>query len=194
MVFMVDQPHLSVEDFEKLAMYTERDEMGVWLEYVDGKVGVKPVPDGDHDEIFQWLLEHVITYRRDLSIYPELGLKVGAYRNGRARADAVVAPKRSFVGQGEWKDPAAALMVVEVTSNDSDTDRRDRNEKPDAYAAAGIPVYLLVDRDTCECVVYSNPEGGTYDDLVRIKFGSSVELPDPIGFTLDSESLKDLIR
>ncbi|SER50058.1 Putative restriction endonuclease [Streptomyces qinglanensis] len=49
--------------------------------------------------------------------------------------------------QGEWADPAGVLMTVEVTSYDSDTDRRDRQEKPAAYAAAGIPVCLLVDRD-----------------------------------------------
>ncbi|WP_216902747.1 Uma2 family endonuclease [Nocardia alni] len=194
MTIMVDQQQLNVEEFEKLAMSLERDEMGVRLEYIDGRVGVKPMPDGDHDEIVQWLLKRVLTYRRDLSVYPELGLKIGAYRKGRARPDAVVAPDRSFAGHGEWKDPASVLMVFEVTSSDSDTDRRDRKEKRTAYAEAGIPIYLLVDRDACECVVYSSPVGGTYLSSVCVEFGVPVELPAPLEFTLDSEPLKDLTR
>ncbi|MFE0509953.1 hypothetical protein [Streptomyces sp. NPDC058964] len=35
-----------------------------------------------------------------------------------------------FAGHGEWADPKGVLLVVEVTSHDSDTDRRDRQEKP----------------------------------------------------------------
>ncbi len=35
-------------------------------------------------------------------------------------------------------DPDGLLMAVEVTSYDGDTDRRDRQDKPNAYAAADI--------------------------------------------------------
>ena len=58
-------------------------------------------------------------------------------REGRARPDGSLVPADAFVGQGEWADPAPVLMVVEVTSYDSDTDRRDRVEKPRAYAETG---------------------------------------------------------
>ncbi|MFC0493558.1 hypothetical protein ACFFKE_00920 [Streptomyces mutabilis] len=56
-------------------------------------------------------------------------------------------------------------MVVEVTSYDSDTDRRDRVDKPRARAETGIPVYLLIERDTCE--VRSRPDGGRYETVQR---------------------------
>jgi Uma2 family endonuclease len=82
-------------------------------------------------------------------------------------------------------------MVVEVTSRDRDADRRDRIEKPDGYAAAGIPVYLLVDRDTDSVTVHCDPEGGIYRSLTTRAFGAAVELPDPVGFTLDTQKLKD---
>lgn len=56
-------------------------------------------------------------------------------------------------------------MVAEVTSHDSDTDSRDRNEKREAYAAAGSPVHLLIDRDRHTLTVYSEPEDGRDDPL-----------------------------
>ncbi len=53
-------------------------------------------------------------------------------------------------------------MVLEVTSRDSETNRRIRHAKRDGYAAAGIPVFLLIDRDRQTLTLYSEPEGGTY--------------------------------
>lgn len=84
-------------------------------------------------------------------------------------------------------------MIVEVTSYDTDT-RRDRVETPRAYAETGIPVYLLVDRDSCEVVVFSEPEDGVYSKTVRRAFGKTVELPAPVGMTLDSEPLRAWVR
>lgn len=71
----------------------------------------------------------------------------------------------TFVGQGEWAGADGALMVVEVTSNDDDTDRRDRVAKPRAYAETSIPVCLLIDRDTGEVKVHSLPDGVQYEQL-----------------------------
>lgn len=87
-------------------------------------------------------------------------------------------------------------MTLEVTSYDSDTGRRDREEKPAAYAAAGIPVYLLIDRDTCVITVHSNPDQATgdYRDTRKTPFGERLVLPDPVGFELDTETLKNFVR
>lgn len=68
-------------------------------------------------------------------------------------------------------------MAVEVTSNDADTDQRDRVDEPDGYAAAGIPVYLLVDRDECTLVVHSEPQRGRYRMRRVWTYGEAVELP-----------------
>jgi Uma2 family endonuclease len=85
-------------------------------------------------------------------------------------------------------------MTLEVTSRDADTDRRDRTEKRDAYADSGIPVYLPVDRERRTVVVYSSPDGGSYRTRTSYDFGSVVELPDPVGITLETEKLKDYVR
>ena len=87
-------------------------------------------------------------------------------------------------------------MAVEVTSYDSDTDRRDRHEKPAAYGQSGIPLYLLIDRDSCTLTVHSSPDRkvGGYRDIHTAKFGEKVALPDPIGIELDTEILKNYVR
>ncbi|MFJ6697012.1 Uma2 family endonuclease [Streptomyces sp. NPDC091272] len=184
------------EEFERIAAAAERE--GVQMEFIHGKVVVKAVPDGDHDEIVRWLTKRCMQHRPDLWLYPERGLKIETYRKGNAKPDGTLAADGAFAGQGEWAHPDQVLMVVEVTSydTDTDTDTRDRREKPRAYAQTGIPVYLLIDRDACETLVYSepDPDSNTYASLLRRPFGKTVELPEPVGFSLDTEPLKNWVR
>ncbi|MFD0357080.1 Uma2 family endonuclease [Streptomyces sp. NPDC127110] len=194
MILMTDRPQMLTEDFEALARIGAREVEGLRLEFIDGKLGVKAVPDGDHDRIVLWLARLCMQHRPELWLHVERGLKVQEYRAGRARPDGSLAPDDAFVGQGEWADPAPVLMVVEVTSYDSDTDARDRSEKPRAYAQTGIPVYLLIDRQNCDVTVYSEPDGGRYESVRTVAFGKDVELPDPVGITLPTEPLKDWVR
>ncbi|MEC3994380.1 Uma2 family endonuclease [Actinacidiphila sp. DG2A-62] len=184
---------MGAEEFERLAAAAERDD--IRLEFIDGKLGVKAVPDGDHDEIIRFVMKHCLQQRPELWLYPERGLKVEAYRTGHARPDGALAPEGAFAGQGEWAAADQVLMVVEVTSYDSDTDKRDREDKPRAYAETGIPVYLLIDRTLGEVVVHSSPDSrGVYSHLDRYLFGKRVELPAPVGVVLDTEPLKGWVR
>lgn len=186
---------MTVEEFEEIAGAAEKLNDAVRFEFIDGRIGVKGVPDGDHNEIVGWLLEELIRRGDGLRAYTsDLGLEVDEYRNGRARPDLAVAPRRSFTGQGDWVDPAPVAMVVEVTSYDSDTNRRDRVEKPVAYAAAGIPAYLLIDRDACTLTAYSEPSSGGYRVTRTAKFGERLVLPEPVGIELDTEELKNYVR
>jgi Uma2 family endonuclease len=191
-VMTTDRPQMDREAFEAIAMTAARE--NVTLELIDGRIGVKPVPDGDHGEIVMWLLERCLRQRPDLRLYPEQGLKVETYRSGRARPDGALTARGTFAGQGEWAEPQGVLMVVEVTSYDADADRRDRVEKPAAYARAYIPVYLLVDRDARAVTVFSEPEHGTYTSAVTLSYGHTVVLPEPVDVTLDTEELKAYVR
>lgn len=191
---MTDRPQMLTEEFEELARIGARVSEGLRLEFIDGKMGVKAVPDGDHDRIVLWLARICMQHRPELWLHVERGLMVEQYRSGRARPDGSFAPDDAFVGQGEWADPAPVLMVVEVTSYDSDTDGRDRKEKPRAYAETGIPVYLLIDRDNCLVSVFSEPDGQRYETVRTVPFGKDIDLPDPVGITLHTEPLKDWVR
>ncbi|WP_328506751.1 Uma2 family endonuclease [Streptomyces sp. NBC_00391] len=184
---------MSVEEFETIASAAPET---VTLEFINGRIGVKQVTDGDHSTIVSWLTRRCMQSRPDLDLYQGQGLRVETYREGRAKPDAVIAPEAHFAGHGEWADPDGALMVVEVTSYDSDTDRRDRHEKPAAYGQSGIPLYLLIDRDSRTVTVHSGPDRlvGGYRDVHTAKFGEKVLVPGPIGIELDTEILKNYVR
>ncbi|MDW8807057.1 Uma2 family endonuclease [Streptomyces scabiei] len=184
------RPQMSVEEFEELERHAP--EM-VRLEFINGKVQVKPVTDGNHDEIIAWLQRLCMQHRPELWLYVDRGMKIEEYRKGRARPGGVLAPFGFVKGHGDWSDAQGVLMVVEVTSHDSDTHQRDRVEKPDGYAAEGIPVYLLIDRDDCSVVVFNQPEGGRYRHAETFAFGATVKLPDPVNITLDTEHLKEYV-
>ncbi|MGC0375986.1 Uma2 family endonuclease [Streptomyces sp. SAI-229] len=183
------RPQMSVEEFEELE---RRAPETVRLEFISGKVQVKAVTDGNHDQIVAWLQRLCMQHRPELWLYAERGMKVETYRKGRARPDGVLAPFGFAKGHGDWSEAEGVLMTVEVTSHDAGTHQRDRVEKPGGYAAAGIPVYLLVDREDRTVTVFSAPEGGRYRLQVNKPFGAVIDLPDPVNITLDTEPLKDL--
>ncbi|WP_405586468.1 Uma2 family endonuclease [Streptomyces sp. NBC_01092] len=182
---------LSVDMFERITEFAEREDETVRFEFIDGRIGLKKVTNGNHGAITMWLIRQCMRARPELDLNPLQGLKVEAYRQGRARPDGVLAPVDHFVGQGDWADPQGVLMAIEITSYDSDTHNRDRVEKPRAYAEAGIPVYLLIDRDNLSVLVHSDPdlEDG-YRDIHVVRLGGKVTLPDPVGIELDTEELK----
>ncbi|WP_194832120.1 Uma2 family endonuclease [Nocardia sp. XZ_19_369] len=191
---MATESLMTTEEFEELARAADRIAEGVKLEFIDGQLGAKAMPDGDHDRIIQWLIRVFMMFRPELFLTPERGLKIERYRKGRARPDGALADADAFVGQGEWADPEPVLLVAEVTSGDQDTERRDRQEKPRAYAETGIPVYLLIDRDSCEVTVHSRPRGSRYEEVLKVPFGATVKLPDPVNVALDTEPLKAWVR
>ncbi|MEU6667138.1 Uma2 family endonuclease [Streptomyces sp. NPDC046727] len=185
---------LSVDMFERIAEFAAREDETVSFEFIDGRIGVKKVTNGNHDEITMWLVFQCKHARSELTLYPNRGLKVGAYRNGRAKPDGVLAPAGHFAGKGNWADPAGVLMAVEITSYDSDTHSRDRVEKPRAYAEAGIPVYLLIDRANLTILVHSDPDLEVgYRDVHVVRLGGSITLPDPVGIELDTDDLKQYV-
>jgi len=181
---------MPVEDFEELA---RRAPETVWLEFIGGRLTVKRAPDGDRSEILAWLQRLWAEQVPGPWLYGYQGLRTEGGGTGRVRADGVLAPARHFVGHGEWSDPAGVLMVAEVTPGDPDADAQTRAEKRHGYAAAGIPVHLLIDRDDCSVIVFNQPEDGRYRHEEKLPFGASVKLPDPVNITLDTEPLKEFV-
>ncbi|MFD7548238.1 Uma2 family endonuclease [Streptomyces sp. NPDC059578] len=180
---------LNQEKFEQLARLGDRVDEALRLEFINGRIGEKAVPDGAHGRIIEWLTRLCIQADLGWWLYPDQGIRVETYRNGNARPDGLLAPTGTFLERGEWASVDGVLMVVEVTSSDSDTTNRDRVEKPRAYAETGIPVYLLIDRGTHEVKVHSLPDGVRYESVLTVPFGKTVPLPDPVGFDLDTEPL-----
>ncbi|MFE4396776.1 Uma2 family endonuclease [Kitasatospora sp. NPDC056789] len=181
------------EEFEELARLAFRALEGLQLEFLGGRLGVKPRSGGNHGCVIEWLVRSCLQARPELWLHSH-GLRMRGTDGGRVHPDGSLAPAEAFVGQGEWVDADRVLMVVEVTDADVDADRRARVEKPRAYAEAGIPVYLLIDRDSAETIVHSQPDGVRYETVHTLPFGKAVRLPDPVGISLDTEPLKNWVR
>lgn len=83
--------------------------------------------------------------------------------------------RRDYVGR--HPDGRDALLVVEVAATSQDADRR----KAALYAAAGVPVYWIVDLEGRRLTTHAGPSGEEYA-LVRILGEEDeVELPDGRG-------------
>ncbi|AZQ36146.1 Uma2 family endonuclease [Streptomyces cyaneochromogenes] len=157
------------------------------VELIEGEICVTPPANGEHAEIVSEVVGQVIDRCTDRSLrnYTGIGLNVpGASGTSHVLPDLTVAPKGSFQDQEEWHDASPVLLVAEVTSNG--TADRDRHMKIRGYARAGIPIYLLIDRDEAEVTVYSEPSGDEYTQNPKYKLGLTVPLPAPFGFELDT--------
>ncbi|MEV4875971.1 Uma2 family endonuclease [Streptomyces cyaneofuscatus] len=176
---------MPVEDFEALARVCPET---VTLELINGKLEVKPVPDGDHDEIIMWVAMQCVQQQPELRLYRERGLRIGGDRNGRARPDGTLARVGRFAGDGPWSSPDRILMTVDVAPSD------DAPEKVCGYAAAGIPLRLLIDRRSGTFAVRSRPDSARYRHQRLYDVGEAVALPHPVSITLDTEELKNYTR
>ncbi|GGO49781.1 hypothetical protein GCM10012287_27930 [Streptomyces daqingensis] len=155
------------------------------VELIEGEIHVVPPANGEHEEIVSEVSGQVRDHRKELGRYTGLGLYVpDASPTGKVVPDLVIAPKGSFGDAAEYHDPAPVLLVGEVTS--PSTGRQDRGPKLRGYARAGIPCYLLIDREAEEAVVYSEPSDGAYTRSAEAKLSKVVELPEPLGFELDT--------
>ncbi|MFD0264464.1 Uma2 family endonuclease [Kitasatospora indigofera] len=75
-------------------------------------------------------------------------------------------------------DPAVFRLVLEVTSTNHAYDLK---VKPAAYASAGVPVYVIVDRKNRKVMVLTDPSDGEYRLHAVHHPGQSFELPASVG-------------
>ncbi|WP_353938314.1 Uma2 family endonuclease [Streptomyces ficellus] len=122
----------------------------------------------------------------DRGIHQTLAVAIPS-RLGMYIPDLVVAPDAALREEGNYIPAAAAELVVEITSKSNA--RHDRISKPAGYAAAGVPLYLLIDAHAPggpTVTLYGEPKGDVYRLLSAGKFGDEVTLPAPFDLTLDT--------
>lgn len=176
-------PAMSAE--EAFDVFSAAAPEGWRVELIEGDIHVTPPANGEHEEIVSELSGQARDHRKDLGRYTGIGLFVpGASASGKVEPDLVLAPKGSFADHEEYHDPSPVLLVAEVTS--PSTGDNDRRKKILGYARAGIPVYLLIDREAGKVVVHTQPEGEKYTSCVPYELSAVVPLPEPLGFALDT--------
>jgi Uma2 family endonuclease len=158
---------------------------GFRAELVDGEIIVSPTPDGQHETIIvavdDWVREtHGLRLHRNLAlISPE----------GEYVPDGIAAAKGAFAGREWHSKPDGVVMVLEVTSGDSrrvKSAERDRGPKRTGYAAAGIPLYLLVDRLDDKVTIFAEPRGRDYGRSASVTIGDKLAIPTPLMGVLDT--------
>ncbi|KOX06972.1 Uma2 family endonuclease [Streptomyces sp. NRRL B-3648] len=179
----------SDQNWDDLVRYWEEMEWpeGSKVEIIEGIITASPAPAFRHNVIaarIQRRLYSVIP--EEWGIFQTLAIAVPS-RLGMLIPDLVVAPVPEQPESDSHIPAALAELVVEVTSKSNAG--HDRVSKPAAYATAGIPLYLLVDRwapGGPTATLYGEPKGDVYRVRKAVKFGDPVELPEPFGLTLDT--------
>ncbi|TDB90193.1 Uma2 family endonuclease [Actinomadura sp. KC216] len=189
---MVDEP-LSQGDDVLLEGFLALDTPeGFRAELIDGEIVVTPPPLGDHERCVATIIHQVIRKSAaELECSGNKGLQVpgvDGHPDNRVIPDItfVYVEPDAFHRAPSWmpvQDDDSIVMVVEVTSS---RPRRDREAKRTGYARAGIPFYLLVDREEERVSLFSRPDGEEYGHTDQVPFGKALPLPKPFEIQLDT--------
>ena len=189
MIVMTREPETpgdpTLEDF--LSLDTPE---GYRAELIDGEIVVTPPPNGNHGHCISRIVEQVFA---SSAMRMDFGGNKGLIVPGTVTAisghlipDLTFTPrdKDLFRGAPPWMLPGDVAMVVEVTSS---SPHHDRFGKRYGYAAAKIPLYLLIDRQQGHTTLFSDAVGNDYTTQTQVPFGGSIKLPPPFSFTLETE-------
>jgi Uma2 family endonuclease len=162
----------------------------VRAEIVDGEIIVSPLQLNPHERVIMYLTDLLVPVVRTRGwwVSSSGGVILEPDRNVY-RPDLQVTPRMAWSGEGNTGPVVAEVrLVVEVTSPSKRDLIRDRETKYAAYARAGIPLYLLVDRYDGDGVttLYSNPSGDTYLKPDKVPFGGILTLPAPFDVEIDT--------
>lgn len=169
---------------DKMFEWLEPAPEGFKVEIVQGAIYMSPQRDNHWDIILDIVEQLREKYPRK-RVKSDVRIDYPGRLNGFA--SDVVALKEGAVkdGKGHWRC-ADVEFVAEVISKD--TAANDYGPKLDAYAAAGVPVYLIVDPYTGEWHLHTRPKGGEYRASLTLDFGDEVDLShSPVGIRLTTD-------
>lgn len=157
---------------------------GSRAEILRGAVIVSPTPTPGHNFVFSILIEQLvpITQPRRWAVTNTESIKLPA-TDEVVVPDLIIVPKDKLHSNDEWMISSEhAHLVVEITS--PSTRERDLTWKRDSFAKANIPLYLIVDRFDGDgtTTLHHEPDGhGRYLERKTVRFGDSLEMPEPFG-------------
>jgi len=192
-----EQPFDDEEPFSLTAIADEIMERhpGYRVEIIEGHLLVAPSPDAPHARALTALMIPFIAAGLDgdeTEVLQNVGLWLPTGDEDYAVPDLVVVDADiddHFVENNAY-DPVCFRLVLEVTSGNW---KDDLKTKVAAYARAGVPVYVIVDRKHQRLHVLTDPTEDRYENHRPHAPGELVTLPDSLGakVTLDvAEILK----
>ncbi|MEU4208962.1 Uma2 family endonuclease [Streptomyces sp. NPDC026206] len=157
---------------------------GYKVEIVEGAIYMSPQRD-THWDIILNVVEQLRTKYPRVRVKNDVRVDYPGYLNGFCSDVALVKEGASKDADGHWQYQDI-VFVAEVIS--SGTAKNDYGPKRDAYARAGVSVYLIVDPYTGQCHLFTEPKDGTYRTGPAIKFGDPIDLTDTVlGLTLTTD-------
>ncbi|MGW4818308.1 Uma2 family endonuclease [Streptomyces sp. NPDC004227] len=171
------------------------DEMFEWLEQmhipegfkteiVEGGIFVTPQRD-THWEIILDIVEQLRAKYPRKRVKSDVRIDYPGHLNGFASDVVALAEGARKDEKGHWR-PGDVELVAEVISQG--TARNDYGPKKDAFAAAGVPVYLIVDPYTGTWHLHTLPKDGEYRGVLSLDFGDEIDLNDtPVGLVLKTD-------
>ncbi|QGV79963.1 Uma2 family endonuclease [Streptomyces ficellus] len=184
-----DRIHMADSNDERTLddMFEALERMGVpegyKAEIVGGHIFMSPQRD-THWDIILDIVEQLRTKHPRKRIKSDVRIDYPGHLNGFATDVTLVAEGATRDDKGLWHYQDVEF-VAEVISRS--TSMNDYGPKKDAYAAAGVPAYLIVNPYTGKCVLHTTPKDGAYPEPERFGFGKPVDLTDtPVGLVLDT--------
>ncbi|WP_157246075.1 Uma2 family endonuclease [Nonomuraea typhae] len=177
---------------------------GTRVEIIGGRVVVSPMPSLGHNWIIHGIRRAFVTAELQDDTFPWQTVEVADLNLSTADGyvpDVLVMDADVYDDAAQkdlqWLAGYQVNLVVEVTS--SDTAGHDREPaspgggatKWAGYSRAGIPFFLLVDRDPAVSMtaLFAGPdrERGVYASVRSWSFGETVDLPDPFKVTIPTD-------
>lgn len=156
---------------------------GYRVEIIGGHLLVTPSPDAPHARALTGLMIPFIAaglHGAETEVLQNIGLWLPTGAEDYAIPDLAVvdADIDDHLVENNAYDPVCFRLVLEVTSGNW---KDDLKTKVGAYAEAGVPVYVVVDRKHQRLHVLTEPSGGAYASHRVHAPGETVTLPDSIG-------------
>ncbi|MFF4914212.1 Uma2 family endonuclease [Streptomyces tendae] len=184
----VELPHGDLPLVAEANRLMERNP-GYRVEIIGGQLLVTPPPDGPHSRALTKLMRPFIAAGLDdgeTEVRQGIGLWLPMDADDYAIPDLAIvdADVDDHLVENNCYDPVCFRLVLEVTSSNW---KNDLKAKVTAYAAAMVPVYVIVDRKHQRLHVLTDPDCADYSTHRVHSPGETVTLPDSLGaeVTLD---------
>lgn len=176
-----DEPDLD-ELFELLEHMPVPD--GYKVEIVEGTVFMTPQRDTHWETIADIYEQLRAKYPRN-RIRSDVRIDFPGHRNGFAPDVALLSRGARKDGLGRWR-ARDVEFVAEVISRG--TAHNDYGPKMNAYAQAGVPVYVVADPYLRRCRVFTRPQGREYKQDCTVEYGEPVDLTGTVvGLVLETK-------
>ncbi|MBY8865901.1 MULTISPECIES: Uma2 family endonuclease [Streptomyces] len=157
---------------------------GFKTEIVEGAIFVTPQRDTHWDIIADIYDQLRAKYPRKC-LKSDVRMQYPGHLNGFASDVVALAEGSEKDENGLWR-PEDVEFIAEVISKD--TAKNDYGPKKTAYAAAGVPVYLIVDPYTGMWHLHTLPKDGVYRSDLSLDFGDEIDLTGtPVGLVLKTD-------